>query len=259
MNRSVSPATGLSWYSSTYGTGATWTDYMASATQTGCGPSGVITAPNGTLVTTWGLRRVIENTSGYGWTFESGTSSLTTPTVVAEVRSSDGAARFGGGLYNNAGRPILGQTGSVIQTVYASYTAQWSATPGAYPGVSTGLTITITPQTTSSKILLMGTMYASVSEAVYVCDFYISRNGTAVGVGASFSYDSASPGFYVNGGTDHPWITLPIMIYDTPGTTSAVTYTIYAQSGNGGTVYLNRRVDSWSAGPTQLIAMEIAQ
>jgi hypothetical protein len=103
-------------------------------------------------------------------------------------------------------------------------------------------------------------MYASTTSAATVCDFYISRNGTsALGVGVSFGYDTASPGFYVNGGTDKPWITLPIMIYDTPATTSAVTYTIYAQSGNGGTVYLNRRSDSWSAGPTQLIAMEIAQ
>ena len=84
--------TGINWYSTTY---TAWTTYMGSATQTNLGPTNNITAPNGTLVTTWGLRNFIENVGGYGWTFESGTSNGQ-PTVVAEIRSSDGAARFGG-------------------------------------------------------------------------------------------------------------------------------------------------------------------
>ena len=67
---------------------------MASATQTGVGPTGNITAPSGTLVTSWALRSFIENEGGYGWTFESGTYTGN-PSVVAEIRASDGAAKFG--------------------------------------------------------------------------------------------------------------------------------------------------------------------
>ena len=84
--------TGINWYSTTY---TAWTTYMGSAAQTNLGPTNNITAPSGTLVTTWGLRNFIENAGGYGWTFESG-AATGQPTVVAEIRSSDGAARFGG-------------------------------------------------------------------------------------------------------------------------------------------------------------------
>jgi len=93
INRSSSATTGIGWYSSSY---SAWTDYMSPAAATSCGPYGNITAPSGTLVTSWGLRRFIENSSGYGWTWESGTSNQVTPTVVAEIRASDGAAKFAG-------------------------------------------------------------------------------------------------------------------------------------------------------------------
>jgi hypothetical protein len=93
VNRSAGQASGIAWYDNTY---SAWTDYMSPAAATSCGPYGNITAPSGTLVTSWGLRRFIENASGYGWTWESGTSNQVTPTVVAEIRASDGAARFAG-------------------------------------------------------------------------------------------------------------------------------------------------------------------
>jgi hypothetical protein len=71
---------------------------MSPAAATGCGPLGNITAPSGTFVTSWGKRSFIENAATYGWTFESGTASQTTPTVVAEIRASDGSARFSGSI-----------------------------------------------------------------------------------------------------------------------------------------------------------------
>jgi hypothetical protein len=96
IQRVTNVGNGISWYNSA--TYTSWSDYMSPAAQTSTGPTSNITAPSGTLVTSWALRRFIENGAGYGWTFESGTSSQVTPTVVAEIRSSDGAARFGGGL-----------------------------------------------------------------------------------------------------------------------------------------------------------------
>jgi len=93
INRTANVASGIAWFNSTF---TAWTDYMSPAATTGCGPYGTITAPSGTLVTSWGKRSFIENVAAYGWTFESGTSSQVTPTVVAEIRSSDGAARFAG-------------------------------------------------------------------------------------------------------------------------------------------------------------------
>ena len=72
---------------------------MSPAGAGGSGPTGNITAPSGTYVTSWALRSFIENAGGYGWTFESGTSSGQ-PSVVAEIRASDGLAKFNGGTYS---------------------------------------------------------------------------------------------------------------------------------------------------------------
>jgi hypothetical protein len=94
IQRNFNVSNGISWYNSS--TFKAWATYMSPAGTANTGPTGNITAPSGTLVTSWALRNYIENAGGYGWTFESGSSSQTTPTVVAEIRSSDGSARFGG-------------------------------------------------------------------------------------------------------------------------------------------------------------------
>ena len=125
INRSSGATTGIGWYSSSY---SAWTDYMSPAAATSCGPYGNITAPSGTLVTSWGLRRFIENASGYGWTWESGTSNQVTPTVVAEIRASDGAARFAGTVTAPTFSGSLSggnQTGSYVVT--SGQFNQWSS------------------------------------------------------------------------------------------------------------------------------------
>ena len=94
LRRDNAAYTGISWYSPTY---TAWTTYMSPAGATGCGPAYNITAPYGSYVSSWGLRSFIENNAGFGWTFESGTSTGQ-PSVVAEIRSSDGLAAFSGGL-----------------------------------------------------------------------------------------------------------------------------------------------------------------
>lgn len=98
LNRS-SGAGGINWFSEGY---TAWQDYMA-APGAGNGFAANITAPSGQLVTSWAKRSFIENGAGYGWTFETGTAYGTTPAVVAEIRSSDGAARFGGTVQADGG------------------------------------------------------------------------------------------------------------------------------------------------------------
>ena len=89
LNRSGLSGSGISWYSSGY---TAWTDYMAPAGSTGNGPTANITAPSGTFVTSWGRRSFIENLAGYGWTWEGG-SATGQPSVLAEIRATDGAFR----------------------------------------------------------------------------------------------------------------------------------------------------------------------
>jgi hypothetical protein len=131
---------GISWYNSA--TYTSWSDYMSPAGQTSTGPTSNITAPSGTLVTSWALRRFIENGAGYGWTFESGTFSQVTPTVVAEIRSSDGAARFGGGLTLSAATTTLSFSSATgAKTISTGGSTDLALSPGGNVRVKTaGLT-----------------------------------------------------------------------------------------------------------------------
>lgn len=92
LNRAGYARNGISWYSSGY---PSWSEYMSPAGTTSTGPHGDLTAPSGTLVTSWAKRSYIENAAGYGWTFESAANTAT-PAVVAEIRSSDGSIRSAG-------------------------------------------------------------------------------------------------------------------------------------------------------------------
>jgi len=94
VNRNATAQSGINWYINSF---TAWTEYMSPPGTTGCGPTGNITAPSGTIVTSWALRSFIENVTAYGWTFESG-GATGQPTVVAEIRASDGMAQFNGGV-----------------------------------------------------------------------------------------------------------------------------------------------------------------
>ncbi len=92
---------GITWYGGVSYTA--WSEYMAEAAETNVGPTGTLTAPSGTYVTSWALRSFIENTANFGWTWESGGVSSTTPSVVAELRSSDGLFHTIGAIYAGGG------------------------------------------------------------------------------------------------------------------------------------------------------------
>ena len=115
IDRGANAHHGISWYSDSY---TTWQEYMAQAGQASVGTRANITAPSGTLVTSWALRSYVEDAAGYGWTWEGGTgSSDTSPTVVAEIRSDTGAARFG--AVTNAG--FLGSNSANARNHFTAY------------------------------------------------------------------------------------------------------------------------------------------
>jgi len=85
----------ISFYKSTY---KAWQIYMGRAADVNSGAYGNITPQAGTDVTTWALRSYVENTPGYGWVWESGTSTQTAPGIIAELSSSTGNFRVAGQL-----------------------------------------------------------------------------------------------------------------------------------------------------------------
>lgn len=112
LNRAGNKAYGrISWYSSTY---KTWHDYMSSNGSGEC-PSGGTPSSLG-AVKTWALRSYIENSSGYGWIWESAAETNTgTPTPRMALSSYDGKLYLSNDL-----NIIMGDTDKFVHYLYDS-------------------------------------------------------------------------------------------------------------------------------------------
>lgn len=102
LNR-VSAATygRLGFYSSSY---YTWYIYMSQTNA--ASPTGA-NAPSGTYVTSWALRSLIENQSGYGWTWEScANGANNTPSIKMELSSYSGNLKISGAFVSAGDQTI---------------------------------------------------------------------------------------------------------------------------------------------------------
>lgn len=137
MDRSASSTASISWYQASFNA---WQDYMGPAGTAGHGYNSNITPPSGVLVTSWGKRSFIENTAGYGWTWESAISSSVTPLLMAEISSVNGNFRTIGSVLSqrsitsglpDASGPSLG-SGTLGQNAVLSGNGLY----GMYTGIS---------------------------------------------------------------------------------------------------------------------------
>lgn len=115
--------------------------------------------------------------------------------------------------------------GSIIQTVQGVYSTESNTTSTSF--VSTGITATITPQFANSTILVMASpmiYFDRVGSNDNIGATVIYRNGTQLG--ASYTgyrtYDRGGSGIQA-------WSRPAINFLDTPASTSALTYTLYAK------------------------------
>ena len=109
LNKNTGSAGAILFYSQGY---TAWQNYMAPASTASQGFAANITPPAGSYVTSWSLRSFIENISGYGWTWESGSSVSTAPSLIAELSSNTGNFRTIGSLATDSGRLALGTAAS---------------------------------------------------------------------------------------------------------------------------------------------------
>jgi hypothetical protein len=133
-------------------------------------------------------------------------------------------------ILNSSGRPILNSTGSILQVVQTVKSDIFSnATKGSYVAV-TGLSATITPTSTTSKILVMSEVtWDSQNNYPVLLHIYrggaqITPNGNATGYTPSSAYNS-----FQQPADSRAWLDQQTLIYlDSPASTSALTYQIYA-------------------------------
>jgi hypothetical protein len=147
-------------------------------------------------------------------------------------------------------------TGSVLQVVQATYsTASYTFNTTSSTLVATGLTATITPKSSTSKILVIchtNTYNNSSSGATQLLSLY--RGSTNLNTGGTTSTAGFTPAY---AGSDALCAPYSIVYLDSPATTSATTYQIYAAT-NIGTMGVNVSIGFATNSISTLTLMEIA-
>jgi hypothetical protein len=128
-------------------------------------------------------------------------------------------------------------SGSVIQVVSTTKTDTFSTTSGSYTSI-TGLTASITPISTTSRILVLCKLVVGWDTSVtkvYACT---ARNGTPIDLGVGSGRVQA--GFEQYGTDPYHAFVGHLQFLDSPATTSTVVYSPQIRTQGSGTVYCNR-------------------
>jgi hypothetical protein len=159
--------------------------------------------------------------------------------------------------------------GHVIQVQQTVKTDTWSLSGTTTWTDVTGLSVTITPTTSTSKILILSSV--ALGCQAYLGYINLLRGSTNIAQPAAGSgqiLTTATFGAYVGGGVEGYNIsTIPISFIDSPASTSITTYKIQARpySSSSTSIYVNRSYydrASTDYDPrviSSITAMEIAQ
>ena len=193
------------------------------------------------------------------------------------------SAAQGDVLYHNGTsyvRLAPGTSGQVLTTAGAGANPSWAAavggkilqvvqgTPVTSNTVTTtsdsyvdipGMTLSITPEATTSKILVSFILQIGVNTGWHA-NFQLLRDSTAIAIGDSYGSRKQSTGdvgynvSMLNVGTSQ--------FLDSPATTSAITYKLQWAAESTGTIYLNRSHGytdnpNFSTGISTITAMEV--
>ena len=168
-----------------------------------------------------------------------GLASSPTPTTI-EVQSGHKLSGAAGSITT---------PGMILQVVQTHVTAY--STTSSSSNSSTGLTVTITPKFSSSKVLITGNMNSCHSNAATRYARYELFKG-----GSFLVYIHALVGYLQNDvgyNTDFSYSYL-----DSPNTTSATTYDLQWSAHNGGSSHFNNYGSSNNTTRSTITAYEIA-
>jgi hypothetical protein len=159
----------------------------------------------------------------------------------------------------NTSWATVGGGGKVLQVVQTVLTTTATASVTSPNYVDTGLSATITPSSSTSKILVFGNIELGWSSAAGAW-VQIVRGSTAVGIGTGGSYANFQSGFQISNllTVDGNFYAMPFSYLDSPATTSATTYKIQGSLDANGTLATNRRQgDTAFGGASVITLMEI--
>lgn len=136
-------------------------------------------------------------------------------------------------------RPKIGYAGAILQVVTTNKTDTFTTSSTSYADV-TGLSVTVTPSSSTSKILVSLSMCFSGDNTTnaYV---RLVRGSTEIAVGdANGSRVQFTVSNYQGSSASNFAPTSGVLFLDSPATTSATTYKVQMRNQGTGTLYVNR-------------------
>ena len=131
----------------------------------------------------------------------------------------------------------------ILQVASTAKTDVFTTTSATFTDI-TGLTVTITPRETASRILIIATVAYSPSgvggDSVH---FRINGGNSSTYVGDAAGNRIRGLGFAVaqaNMAQNQSMFVAPMVYLDSPNTTSATTYAVQTRRGSAGTAIINR-------------------
>ena len=139
-----------------------------------------------------------------------------------------------------------GASGGIIQVKSVIKTDTFTTTSSSFTDI-TGLSVSITPQSSSNKILIQVCVSGDGRQSQSRANFRLMRGSTAICIGDTAGGRARSTFAIYRPNDDHTTETASMTHLDSPATTSAVTYKMQIVSGNGGgnQVSVNRAYN-WS-------------
>lgn len=151
---------------------------------------------------------------------------------------------------------------TILQVVQTVKTDTFSAAPNGTWVDITGMSVSITPNYSSSKILVIPTIVGAGSGTTP--KIRMLRDSTVIAAGdAAGSRQLATMGSYLNKDTNQT-DTYTHFFLDSPATTSLITYKLQVNNDNTQTFFCNRSVNDTNGATggryiSQIMAVEIAQ
>ena len=144
--------------------------------------------------------------------------------------------------------------GAILQVVQTFKNDSFSTSSTSYVDI-TGFSVTITPSSTSNKILLLSFAGISTDGGSSVQYMNLLRGSTAIAQpSSSTGFSSTATNYPYTTGNMVPW---SYSFLDSPNTTSATTYK-WQIKGYTATQYINQRSTSDMPRTSTMIAMEVA-
>lgn len=126
----------------------------------------------------------------------------------------------------------------VLQVNSTTLSSTFTTTSTSFTDI-TGLSVSITPSATSSKILVYATINGSQDQGINDAALQLVRGSTAISIGdAAATMVQASAQFNAFFGSSQS--SQSILFLDSPSTVSATTYKVQMINSSAGTSYINR-------------------